>query len=546
MLQSILFRVLLIAYSLAIVRHCNGFLTEQICYIVSVVYFICYLFLKKREWSMMRLIIDFAYINLVVFGREINHPLTFLFILLPLINAINFSGKNNHSSLLMILVTSTLLINMHPLEKWILYPIFTLWGIYILAWIKYREWSVVKNITTHIDTYFINKEQIEKPHKIYNNIIRDLNNFFFRNGNGGIIRICAYILKGEVLWLVNSSCFMWKRTFKMNPQRLEYLKEMKYMKMGNPQKTKVHFFYLPQGNLDYVFICETTNDKNFALLRFRHICSIVFSKMAVLLNSEYRISEIRNRKFDEIKDNVLYVNKAVRIMHFIRNKMTPLTNLIAYYQKAETLPMPIKVKMDKRMKREVKQANSDLKEILSTANYLLEKSNNPFAESIVKNISITKIFIVVSEIAERLLEGTVNVEDSIINASNMYVATNLVESKIMFTDWINNMRKYKHDFYSISISLIDDELVVSFANDYNLQEISDDAIKKLVCNINSKSKDAVIEGKNSGHGIFIIKSIASGLHVDLNASIEQSETKKNIICLTLKYKVHEYQDNSNI
>lgn len=80
---------------------------------------------------MMRLIIDFAYINLVVFDREINHPLTFLFILLPLINAINFSGKNNHSSLLMILVTSTLLINMHPLEKWILYPIFTLWGIYI-------------------------------------------------------------------------------------------------------------------------------------------------------------------------------------------------------------------------------------------------------------------------------------------------------------------------------------------------------------------------------------------------------------------------------
>ena len=58
--------------------------------------------------------------------------------------------------------------------------------------------------------------------------------------------------------------------------------------------------------------------------------------------------------------------------------------------------------------------------------------------------------------------------------------------------------------------------------------------------------NAVIEGKNSGHGIFIIKSIASGLHVDLNASIEQSETKKNIICLTLKYKVHEYQDNSNI
>ena len=54
MLQSILFRVLLIAYSLAIVRYFSGFLTEQICYIVSVLYFICYLFLKKQEWSISR------------------------------------------------------------------------------------------------------------------------------------------------------------------------------------------------------------------------------------------------------------------------------------------------------------------------------------------------------------------------------------------------------------------------------------------------------------------------------------------------------------
>mgnify|MGYP006978484064 CR=1 FL=1 len=546
MLQSLVFRLILIFYAVSIVERETGFVANQWYYLICIGYLLGYLWLKVHEHSILRLLWDFVFINIIIFNRNINEPIISMFVLLPLINAINFSGRNNHSWLLMCLISVTFFVHLRHLSSWFLTPIISLWIIYALSWVKYREWSIIKSITTHIDTYFVNKEQIEKPHKIYLNIIQDLNKFFFKSNKEGIIRICAYTLKGKTLWLINSSCFMWKRTLEMNPARLERLKERKYMKMGNPQKTKIHFFYLQQGELEYVFICETTDDKSLALFRFRHICSIVFSKMAVLLNSEYRISEIRNRKFDEIKDNVLYVNKAVRIMHFIRNRMTPLTNLIAYYQKADTLPLSIKVKMGKRMKREVKQADSDLKEILSTANYLLEKSNNPFAESIVKNVSITKIFIVVSEIAERLLEGTVNVEDNIINASNMYVATNLVESKIMFTDWINNMRKYKHDYYSISISLIDDELIVSFVNDYNPQETSDDVIKKLVSNINSNSKDAVIEGKNSGHGIFIIKSIASGLHVKVSASIEQSENKRNILCLTLKYKVYEYQDNSHI
>lgn len=546
MLQSLVFRLILVAYAVSIVNREAGCFAPHWYYVICIIYYLCYMLLKVREYSVLRLLLDFAFINTIVYSRNINEPLIFMFVLLPLVNAINFSGKNNHSWLLMSLITITLFAHLGKLVSWIFTPVASLWFIYALAWIKYREWAVIKNITTTIDTYFINKEQIEKPHRIYASIIKDLNKFFFQGKKEGIIQICAYTLKGETLWLVNSSSFMWKRTLKMNAKRLVLLKREKYMKMGNPQKTKIHFFYLLQGDIEYVFVCETTDDRSLSIFRFRQICSIIFSKMATLLNSEYRISEIRNRKFDEIKDNVLYVNRAVKIMHFIRNRMTPLTNMIAYYQKADSLPLAIKTKMDERMKTEIKQADSDLKEILTTANYLLDKSNNPFAESVVKEISITKVFIVVSEIAERLLGETVTVEANIKDASNMYVTTNLTESKIMFSDWINNMCKYKKDFCEITISLVENELVVAFKNNYKSQGSTANRIRKLVDDINNEKKDAVIEGKDYGHGIFIIKSIADGLHVGLNASVEENDNKENLLCLKLKYKVHEYQENINI
>lgn len=46
-----------------------------------------------------------------------------------------------------------------------------------------------------------------KPHKIYKNIITELNNYFHFKEGQGIKLITTYVLKGETLWLVSASDF---------------------------------------------------------------------------------------------------------------------------------------------------------------------------------------------------------------------------------------------------------------------------------------------------------------------------------------------------
>lgn len=280
MLQSVVFRILLLIYAIYIVHHSFGYLPIGGYYIIGLVYFVTYYFLKRYDKSLLRLFVDFIFINCIVWGREVREPITFLFILLPIVNAINYSGKKGNNIILMFLITTTFIINMKPLEKWIIIPLSSLWFIYILSWLKRREWDVINNITQHIDTYFVYQEQIERPHSIYKKIIIDLNRFFLFNNEKGIQRISAYTIKDGMIWLVNSSSFMWKRTMTLNDGQLNKLKEKKCIKIDNIDICN-YLFYIRQGDLEYIFTCEwvrtSTNLCNYT--DFLMLCLLLFPKL---------------------------------------------------------------------------------------------------------------------------------------------------------------------------------------------------------------------------------------------------------------------------
>ena len=99
MIQSVLFRVIIICTSVWIILHNNPSLPYSWLYIaLIIVYFISYLILRIKEKSILRLLVDFTFMNVIVNGSDVYSPIVFLFILLPIINAINFSGKSNHFS----------------------------------------------------------------------------------------------------------------------------------------------------------------------------------------------------------------------------------------------------------------------------------------------------------------------------------------------------------------------------------------------------------------------------------------------------------------
>lgn len=192
----------------------------------------------------------------------------------------------------------------------------------------------------------------------------------------------------------------------------------------------------------------------------------------------------------------------------------------------------MKLQMNSRVEKEAKQAEKDLDSILKIANDLLDKSKNPFySES--KDITVTKLFIIISEIVESYLNAVVEVNDYLKEEENIKLCVNIVESKIMFTDWVANMQKYRKNYHKTSMFIRENQLVVHFENDYS----SSHEILKLVDNLNNNDKDAVIVEKCHGHGINIMKGLANNLGVSLMAKIEKKEEIGNVLCLDFKFNI---------
>lgn len=536
MLRSFLFRIILLMFSYWIVEHNENIFPKWEYYVLFVIYYTIYCFLKYKQKDILRLAWDFVLINVVIWGKELHDPMTFMLVIVPMINAINYTGKRSHLNLLSLLTLGTLMLHLRPFEPWIVIPILALAIMYLTSVRTYRAWRTEKEITENVNRYFLDPLML-KPHQIYESIITELNNYFHFKEGQGIKLITTYVLKGETLWLVSASDFLWTRTRQLENQQLQDLKKYKELRISDDD-INTYLFYIPIGEFEYVFTCDVSNASSVTInfYKFKDMMRLAFSKMSILLSTEYRISERREEKFNEIKDSVLYVNQAVKVMHFIRNKMTPLSNLIAYHKEMGNMPDDILDKMKDRISKEANQAETDLSEILKFANYLLDKSKNPFLCTEIQEVSILKIYLIISEITERAMQLPVSVDEKIKSYADkgMRLHTNLVESKIMFTDWITNMMKYSTGCENISMYTEEGKLIVHFENQCR---IKDKDIDKLVRDMNSNAKDAVLEGKEYGYGIYIIKSIARELDVEISAKKENKQDQA-FMCLDFKYMIY--------
>lgn len=538
MIRSFLFRTIIIALSIWIVIHKEGCHIPLLAYLIIVLlYILAYLQLKKHEKSLFRLLLDYIFINVVIYQADLNSPVVFLLIILPIINAINFTGKTSHFLLLIIMTCLTFFIHGSVIGGDIILSIIALSVIYMYSIFKFREWKIEKDISQQIDAFFLNPERIEKTHHIYRRIIELLNKYFFNNEKFGIECISAYTLKENTLWLINSSEFSWERQINLSEQDVSRLRLYSTLDLENNIKLR-SLYYIRRDNIEYVFCCEMEKSLTLIIHNYRKILKLTFSKASLLLNADYRIRNMRDKKFNEIKDNVLYVNQAIKVMHYIRNKMTPLSNIVTYHKISDNIEDSIKLKMKRRIEKEALQADSDLKEIINFANYLLDKRNNPFVKLEQAEVTISKLFIVLSEIVESQLSDIVYVDSQLKDLDhNKYVSyINLIECKIMFTDWITNMVKYRNNYHKISMGIQEGKLIFHFENDFSC---SNDEVLKLVRDLNSTGKDAVIEGKGKGHGIYIIKGIANKLGIDILSRQGNILEYGNIICMDFKFSIYE-------
>lgn len=547
-LQSIVFRLAVLGVSIAIIQILPNTFPLFIYYAIIGLYVLAYYFLRKYDLSLARLFVDFLFINFIIYGKEISSPLVYFLVFMPLINAINFSGKKSHYFILFLLTEITFYLYVKQVKDFYIVPSICLALMYLISCINYNSWKTEKDISDQVDSYYLSSERI-KSHQIYKGVIDILNRYLNFKIPNGIFRLRVYIIRNNMLWLVNASELMWNRSMEVDNHVLSSLRRKRHHWTQN-NEFKSYYNYINKEDLEYVFICDIKDDSDlvvskvaFRLLHY-DVLNKVFNKLSMLLNTEYQMKVVREDKFNEIKDMVLYVNQAVRVMHFIRNKMTPLSNLIAYYRNEASFSEEVREKMNGKIKKEVEQASKDLNDILMYANEVLDNSKNPFDESDIKNISIPKILIVLSEVVESVLDSRVIYDDSInidILQSRV-IHSSLIQCKILLSDWVENMRKYANKHKQISVKMEGDILLIHFENDYSVGE---DYIMKLVRDINSQQKDAVLEGTNYGHGIYIMKSIANNLGITIMAKRDYSlTTNNNSLFFDIAFKTYEKEDSN--
>lgn len=108
MLRSFLFRIILLMFSCWIVEHNENIFPKWAYYVFVVIYYAIYCLLKHKQKDILRLAWDFVFINVVIWGKELHDPMTFMLVIVPMINAINYTGKRSHLNLLSLLTLGTL------------------------------------------------------------------------------------------------------------------------------------------------------------------------------------------------------------------------------------------------------------------------------------------------------------------------------------------------------------------------------------------------------------------------------------------------------
>ena len=553
MIQSFIFRILLAIVSILLIGDTN--ICNIVVYsIIILVYLLVFGILRSKEKEIPRLIWDFVFINLVVFQSDFSTPLVYFFVLMPLINATNYTGKNDYFYLLILFTVTTIGFNTFIVEKTeyqytLIVPIFILTIMYFVSSYRYNRWKFDNELTSKIDEFFLSPKKL-KAHQIYDGLIEQLNRYARFSKGSQIVQIKAYRLKSDVIWLVNASTFIWERCEKLDHFFLSELKKKKCL-----WKKKINleliYYYIQKEDIEYVFICIIKNNSLSSPLsavsrrHFNSALNLTFNKLSLLLNTEYRLHQRRDEKFREIKDYVIYVNKATRMMHFIRNRMTPISNLIAFHKSEKSMTAEIKLRMQREMSKLYRRADYDLREILSYADYLLDDSNNPYAETEIREVDIHQLFIILSDLVEQYLEIAVELDAELMKEmdNEKVVHTNLIQYKILILDWIENMRKYSGDNRYVSMSMVNENLIIHFENTFIGEP---EELQALIKNLNSRSKDAVLEGKNFGHGIYIIKSIANAFDIGIKAERKITECGSNLFCIDFKLYTYERKENLDI
>ena len=549
-INSFLFRIVVLFYSIFILVITNGIINTYIYVLGLIIYFIVYILMLKHD--KLRLLNDFLLIVFILIGKNPNDIVLFVFLILPAINSINFSGKRKSLLVYMYIAIIYMFLLCYYEHKYELHFVFSnlsplislifLWLIDLYTSLRTKIRNFRERLNEVVDSFYLDKETIKKPHKIYNTLIQIINS----NIKSNLIEdlLCFTIVKGEdeKVVIVNGSKFIWRYEFKDK----DFIKKIRenihlYNSLLYIDDKKVSSnisIIIKIEDFEYVFIFITKSNIPFYYLNIGLFRTLepALSKLSKILLSEKRLQEVKNDELLQLSARSQYVNRANKTMHFIRNRLGPVANLIKMITISESIPADKIKEFKSLLNSERDRAKIELINITERANYLLEKSNNPFNFSVISNCSLQKLYSILKRNFLCYFPETEIVIVDIPDDFKRYVKINIEGFELFLSDWLNNIKKYKKDFVSTEFVVKKEELLIIFSNDFNGSILP---INLMISDLMSNDRNEIM--KRTTHGLYQIKSTLEDMLIPFDVYLN---TEKNILIFKLCLKIIDHEDSN--
>lgn len=536
---SIVYRILIALYGISICLKFQQNSEVSTCIIITFIYILIFAILYGQNgiFSYARLFLDYLYIFFVIHNTSIDSFYVSTFLFLPILNSGNHTS--NKKSILLYLIPIIFLVYIKNYSWYILIPFIMFIIINFFGTIRFGYIDFNENLNSLVDDFLINQES-NKPHKIYKKAIEILNKtslILFKTK-----KILCLRVNGSQSNLVNASEFVWNYTLDENKffQNLNEIKSKNLtiyhsdLMINNIKYPRNVCFIYEVYNIKYCYFIIPSEENNFIIDNsilpfFNELIAPFFIRLSKIFESNIENKKFEVDKIIEMENKISYVQNAISSMHFIRNKLGPIYNyleMMSDYNKLETSKE--KESLNLIIINERQKLGVSIDNILDRANYILDKSNNPFTVNDLKFHNIKKLYNEIKRVWESYFDNFKPIINLDIINNNYEVKFNDVGLELVFVNWFNNIKRYGSDIRNVTLFENDQYLIIDFQNSVSDLLGAIEVVKVF------SSIDRIEILKRQTHGLIEIIDFLEQMNIHYKAFLEG-----NILHLHLKFIKHK-------
>lgn len=509
-LFSYIYRAIIIVFAWTIVFQQQNIFTLRIYLMGTIIYIGLFLIFRITTVKpFIRLVLDFCFVGFVLWDKDCSLYQNYFLIILPIINSPNHSSEKTEITKryyvypVVILLISVLLYPKIYLESFV--PVLCL--IVIDQFLKLRS-SIEKihaAIFSVIDEFYAKNFGQKELVKVYEGLIQKLAGTSYTK-KLKVSNIACFSVVNENIILVNSSKSIYQYELPPVPDIIEKLKGKRFLsspsiKIDNVEVKNSAFFLIKGNERRYLFVVFHEDINVFTKhMLMGMLLFPTLKHLARLFEIQFNLNQTKQKNLNNIKGKQEYVLKATEVMHFVNNSLSPIKSALSISKMFdEEKDMEKQKYLHSKLVTQREQALIEIKNITERANYILEKSTNPF---IVTNIQVHTFYELYNSTRRKWTEHFPNSKITISSISLISLGLSCLYDNdsfiIVLTDIIRNIEKYSVRYQEIFFFEEQEYIKIEFVNDIDTAKNDIKELRKMAEAYNLNERWEINKRKTNG------------------------------------------------